>query len=161
MSKQICPDGGRMVISGASELSCGTCFFCCDVWRARKKGLQLQPLPWPKSRMADSNRRPTHYECVALPTEPIRQTECKGKAFFLFREIFGRFFCSEAQNSLILHVISSETPYGKKKNHVWSRRCPLPADCRSRDPVCLAVPAQGTPACRGSRNAYLYIYRHG
>ena len=22
--------------------------------------------------MADSNRRPTHYECVALPTEPIR-----------------------------------------------------------------------------------------
>ena len=27
-----------------------------------------------RSRYPDSNRGPTHYECVALPTEPYRQT---------------------------------------------------------------------------------------
>ena len=41
------------------------------------------------SHWADSNRRPTHYECVALPTEPQwqhysleRETGCKITAFF-------------------------------------------------------------------------------
>ena len=44
-------------------------------------------LPW--SRHGDSNPGPTHYECVALPTEPCRQRfgvifseiGCKGTAF--------------------------------------------------------------------------------
>ena len=30
------------------------------------------------SRKRDSNPRPTHYECVALPTEPFRQHLCRG-----------------------------------------------------------------------------------
>ena len=42
-----------------------------------------------QSHFPDSNRGPTHYECVALPTEPKWQdcmlfvkSGCKGTAFF-------------------------------------------------------------------------------
>ena len=40
--------------------------------KAARMGTSLLRKMGGGSRMADSNRRPTHYECVALPTEPIR-----------------------------------------------------------------------------------------
>ena len=56
--------------------------------------------------MADSNRRPTHYECVALPTEPqwqnayflafdilhLSKAAAKVLLFFKSHKFFGIFF---------------------------------------------------------------------
>ena len=39
-----------------------------------KKGDALRHLQNEKSRKRDSNPRPTHYECVALPTELFRRS---------------------------------------------------------------------------------------
>ena len=43
-----------------------------------------------ESHERDSNPRPTHYECVALPTEPswlFSFSGCKGNELFLINEI--------------------------------------------------------------------------
>ena len=41
----------------------------------------IKRLAFALSRYSDSNRGPTHYECVALPTEPYRQCVAKVRIF--------------------------------------------------------------------------------
>ena len=62
------------------------------------------------SRMADSNRRPTHYECVALPTEPIRQKAAftllfprKAVQSYAFLRNYANFFVTLWPNFKNLH----------------------------------------------------------
>ena len=71
-----------------------------DRWREEKK----TPRRTFWSHWADSNRRPTHYECVALPTEPqwlacalpgkdnSQKERAKVVLFFETAKFFGIFF---------------------------------------------------------------------
>ena len=75
-----------------------------DLWLGKRVLYQLSYCRIPlyhtsktKSRYPDSNRGPTHYECVALPTEPYRpllfvEMRCKGIVFFPMLQIYSVFF---------------------------------------------------------------------
>ena len=66
-------------------------------WEASALPTELLSQGYHLSRYPDSNRGPTHYECVALPTEPYRPCRtfesslskfgCKDNVFFLLRQI--------------------------------------------------------------------------
>ena len=76
------------------------------------------------SRYPDSNRGPTHYECVALPTEPYRQSyksDAKITQFFdLTKNIFLKicptgYFCAFRLRFLLLQV--KNIPQAEVKLH--------------------------------------------
>ena len=45
--------------------------------------LPLFKIPYSQSSRPDSNRRPTHYECVALPAEPRKHLEKRNRQISL------------------------------------------------------------------------------
>ena len=57
------------------------------------------------SQFPDSNRGPTHYECVALPTEPNWQTHfqnrCKVTTFCRNHQMRNHFFAKKMQKTIV------------------------------------------------------------
>ncbi len=71
------------------------------------------------SRKPGLNRRPTHYECVALPTEPFRRVELSTLVLYMDCMCFASIFFSAWHGLLSGQILQISASAGKKIHSVF------------------------------------------